>query len=837
MTMHALALCLAATVSATQPLDGFAYRTAADARAAWRSAEGTPPVDVLAPPNGSTTISAMVLEAPFGTERALRRSVIDRDTKLDLRGAGGFELRISIDRPAAINSVTLYLRSGDGWYGASARVRNPSTADELQTLRFPREAFRAEGRPKGWSAVDGIRIAAWRGAEENARVLLHSLIAATSPVAIVVPDRGEGEDVEAAEDAAEQMSAMLADLGLTTDRIPLSAAANDALGSRAIAILAYNPGIDRAAEDALLQFIDSGGQVFACYQIPERLAAKLGLAKLSYVRPEPGTLAEVHFDSGTLARLGLHGMPDKVGQRSWNIVATETSARVAGEESEPAHVIGRWFDAQGRPTPYAALTLNPHGAFFSHLVLPDDRTAKLHMLAAIFGHFEPDLWPLMVEKAVGRAAAVGHRRGVEALRMYCQAAPAQRRGEALAGVERGQARISEACRANQLPADQMDPALDSAAQITQLEKAHQELVHAYLVATPSRAAEGRAVWNHSGTGAYAGDWDRSARELAAAGFNMVLPNMLWGGIAHYPSELLPQSSTFRRHGDQVSQCCKAAARHGLEVHVWKVNFNLTGASAAFVSEMRAAGRTQVSAGGKPLDWLCPSHPENRRLECESMLEVARRYPVAGLHFDYIRYPGRESCFCDGCRQRFEMESGQSVIDWPKECHSGGRREQYNAWRCQQITALVRTVREKSREIRPDLKLSAAVFGKYPDCREGVAQDWPLWVREGYLDFVCPMNYTTNDEEFVSLVREQQQLVAGRVPIYPGIGATASRSTLSPDRVVGQIVLGRQLGAAGFTLFDFHGETAESIIPAVGLGAGSEKAVPPHSHDVVGASAR
>ena len=39
-----------------------------------------------------------------------------------------------------------------------------------------------------------------------------------------------------------------------------------------------------------------------------------------------------------------------------------------------------------------------------------------------------------------------------------------------------------------------------------------ELVQAYLLAQPSRAVEGRAYWNHTGTGAYSGDWERTARE-------------------------------------------------------------------------------------------------------------------------------------------------------------------------------------------------------------------------------------------------------------------------------------------------------------------------------------
>jgi len=86
-----------------------------------------------------------------------------------------------------------------------------------------------------------------------------------------------------------------------------------------------------------------------------------------------------------------------------------------------------------------------------------------------------------------------------------------------------------------------------------------------------------------------------------------------------------------------------------------------------------------------------------------------------------------------------------------------------------------------------------------------------------------MDYTPSDTLFRSLVENQVRLVSGRIPIYPGIGATASRSTLSPDRVVGQIRHARSLGAAGFTIFNFQSGTAETIIPGVGLGAGAQKA--------------
>jgi Uncharacterized protein conserved in bacteria len=37
--------------------------------------------------------------------------------------------------------------------------------------------------------------------------------------------------------------------------------------------------------------------------------------------------------------------------------------------------------------------------------------------------------------------------------------------------------------------------------------------------------------------------------------------------------------------------------------------------------------------------LCPSHPANRALERNLMVECVRKYPIHGIQFDYMRYGG------------------------------------------------------------------------------------------------------------------------------------------------------------------------------------------------------
>ncbi len=329
------------------------------------------------------------------------------------------------------------------------------------------------------------------------------------------------------------------------------------------------------------------------------------------------------------------------------------------------------------------------------------------------------------------------------------------------------------------------------------------------------AHEIRAFWNHSGSGAYPGDWERTAKALEAGGFNMILPNQLWAGNAEYPSKLLPQSETFRKYGDQVAQCLAAAHRHGLQVHVWKVNFNLGNAPREFVQRLRREGRTQVSAGGKATDWLCPSHPENFTLEVDTMLEVARIYPVDGLHFDYIRYPDGDHCYCDGCRKRFEADSGKLVTHWPADCYRGPRRDEYRTWRCRQITRVVEAVSREAKRVRPGIKISAAVFGAYPSCRQSVGQDWVAWAKAGYVDFLCPMDYSASDDTLADLVASQVSLVGGRVPIYAGIGASCVTPPMTAQQVLGQIAKARSLGASGFSIFNLDGKTIETLVPEVG----------------------
>ena len=169
--------------------------------------------------------------------------------------------------------------------------------------------------------------------------------------------------------------------------------------------------------------------------------------------------------------------------------------------------------------------------------------------------------------------------------------------------------------------------------------AREELLGVFCLAQKPSPGEFRAFWCHSAFGVQGMDWDEAIRRLAENGFTAILPNMLWGGVAFYDSKVLPVAAQAAERGDQIRQCLAACRKYGVQMHVWKVNWNLGSAAPKdFVAKLRQAGRLQASSQGKEEPWLCPSDPDNRQLEIAAMVEVVRNYDVDGIHFDISAIP-------------------------------------------------------------------------------------------------------------------------------------------------------------------------------------------------------
>ena len=787
------------SITTEMVIDNFDYESNSEIQQVWRGVQSESPNVVKIVRHGYG------LKSKVRFSEGIQRVSYDRDVKLDLSAYGSFTLDAFLLEPWAFHAFTLYFKSGNGWLGCYS----PMAKLGWQRLAFNKLDFQPEGDPDGWHNITGIRLSAWAAQKEDCQLVLDRLSARRSQIVIILPTIESGcqlNEVETARKFAKTLSRMFTGIGLLSDSVadhPMSA--NLLLKHKyKLVVLPMNSKVSPELAITLKELTTSGGKILSIYKLDKNVSQLIGVKPTGWVKGKnDGQFAEIRF-------LEQHGFPKSVKQASWNI----TVAEPIGNRS---HVVGTWYDNEGNTSNYPAMIVGKQGAFFSHLILNDDLVRKQQMLAAIVGYFFPDIRQIIAQYSIGNVMSVGHFTDKDKLERFIKRSG---KSEAMRLMNHAKNIHGDAIR-NYDNGD-ITMAIELAG------KARNLFSQAYLFSQENLEVEGRAIWNHSGTGAYPGDWERSAYELATAGFNMIFPNMLWAGLAHYASDILPRSWTFDRYGDQISQCVLAARKYGLEVHIWKVTWNLSNTPKSFLEKLRRENRLQKSKTNTEILWLCPSHQDNQKLEIDSLVEVTKKYDIDGIHLDYIRYPSPDGCYCQNCRQAFTQSTNQKVKHWPADVlKSGAPQKNFLSWRADQITNFVKAVSEETKLIQPNLKVSAAVFNDYPHCIQSIGQDWGKWAKLGYVDFLCPMNYTADNEHFSQMVQNQKNILPRNFPVYPGIGANASIFSLPVDQVVAQIHLTRQLGSAGFTVFDYSKDSSAILIPAISKSHGNHQPKIPH----------
>ncbi len=255
--------------------------------------------------------------------------------------------------------------------------------------------------------------------------------------------------------------------------------------------------------------------------------------------------------------------------------------------------------------------------------------------------------------------------------------------------------------------------------------------------------------------------EKAISELRRMGVEELVLLTVDGGGPLYPSDIRPQPAKLRGK-DLVSPLIKLARREGMRTHAWIVTLNFHNVEFAREhKDLYVVNKLGVSCVDDPpyvshYLWLCPSSEEVVSNVVELFLEVASRFDVDGLHFDYIRYPdvvlpegirGRyegvpreevllprfDYCYCERCRELFESEHGVDPVELRYIEPDYGV---WFRWRAQRVTELVRRVYSAVKRYDSSLEVSAAVFATPELAYRYVLQDWPSWG----LDFYNPMIY-------------------------------------------------------------------------------------------------
>lgn len=258
-------------------------------------------------------------------------------------------------------------------------------------------------------------------------------------------------------------------------------------------------------------------------------------------------------------------------------------------------------------------------------------------------------------------------------------------------------------------------------------------------------------------------------------FNSVVVQMRRRGDAFYMPQAPngdPRTTALASNYDAlqeiINQCHNGTPR--IEVHCW-VPTHLIWADTSAPPQsghvynshpeylMRnSSGATFISEGY----YLDPGHPDAQTWNYNMARDIVSRYDIDGFHWDYIRYPQQDSGYNPTAIARYNAEFGTS--GQPVSTSS-----QFSTWRRRQVTDFLRWTSSELLALKPNLIISASVFGSRSDAFNARFQDWAAWNNEGIIDICMPMNYTDDNSIFNSRTTDAFNNQGVR-RVYMGVGA-------------------------------------------------------------------
>lgn len=283
--------------------------------------------------------------------------------------------------------------------------------------------------------------------------------------------------------------------------------------------------------------------------------------------------------------------------------------------------------------------------------------------------------------------------------------------------------------------------------------------------------EVRAVWISTAAGDFPSEpglsekalkkeIDDILKDVSSLGLNTVYLQVRAYSDALYRSDLYPWTKFLSgKEGtpaefDVLEYFIDRAHERGIALYAWinpyrvsSTSHSLTRLSASNPA-VRYPERTvlhHAKNGAEAGIWYDPGLPEVRQMIADGVEEILERYDVDGIHFDDYFYPYENA-------EGFEDDASYARY---------GNGENRADWRRENVNLLIREVQATIRKTKPAARFSVSPFGiwakqseQHPDGTPGLGRvkeayeetyaDAKAWVRNGWVDEICPQLYWACD---------------------------------------------------------------------------------------------
>ena len=344
--------------------------------------------------------------------------------------------------------------------------------------------------------------------------------------------------------------------------------------------------------------------------------------------------------------------------------------------------------------------------------------------------------------------------------------------------------------------------------------AKNEFAFVYSLGIPVRKVEVRAIWLDRGSivGCKGPTELRNLiKNLSRIGFNVIFFETVNAGFPIYPSKLLPQNPLIKGW-DPLAVAVEAAHMYGIELHAWVWTFavgntrhNLlinypTEYPGPILSTKGKNWALATQDGSlrietQPETWVSPANKEACNFLQELFLEIVNNYDIDGFQFDYVRFPFQKKYsqigFDPVTRNAFRS------VTRSEPALTGSVNKVWREWKATLVSEFVRDTSEKIKNVKPNLKISAAVFAIDRTLRmQLIQQDWETWLINQWIDVVYPFYYSYTKEEIKSKLEHERRLINDKGIIIPAFNLRV----LSIGELAERITQSRNAGVLGTAFF-------------------------------------
>jgi len=317
--------------------------------------------------------------------------------------------------------------------------------------------------------------------------------------------------------------------------------------------------------------------------------------------------------------------------------------------------------------------------------------------------------------------------------------------------------------------------------------------------------DSRVLWSKQGI-------EEAVNLCDSVGINTIFVVTLNKGNTLYPSAVMEKVTGVKidpefEGRDPLKELIVAAHKKNIKVFAWfefgfSASYNAQGG--VFVKKYphwASAGVDGKLVTKNGFDWMNGFLPEVQNHLLALIMEVIKNYDIDGIQGD-DRLPAMPS----------EAGYDEYTVNLYKKSHNGAeppsdsKDSAWVQWRSNLMTDFMRRIHKEVKSYNKKIIISMAP-SIFPWSRDEYLQDWPVWVKKGYVDIIIPQLYRYNFDVYEKALEQvvNEQVSKKNLKIcYAGVLLNVGHYNAEPDFLKQMVSANRKKGIMGEVFFFYEG---------------------------------